>query len=242
MIRALAAAALALLLSLPEPLSASEDALQPQGEPGPERPPRDDEFGVATSQLGLERRVEMYQWRGDGRGYARVWSARPILAGEPGSGHDNPGELPLPTRSWRPAILLDGHRVDEEVVERLGRWRVMRPSFTALPVGLAATFQPEGDGLGSAANPQAPEIGDLRITWHELVLPDLAGAVELRDGAWRLAPSAVVAGAGAMANTGGGSGNVPGRRARAPRHALWFAIAALVALGLVLLLVARRRR
>jgi hypothetical protein len=241
MIRALGAAALVLLLSLPEPLSAGGDALQPQGEPRPQRPPRDDEFGVATSQLGLERRVEMYQWRSGERGYERVWSTRPILAGEPGSGHDNPGELPLPTRSWRPAILLDGHRVDEEVVERLGRWRVMRPSFTALPVSLAATFQPEGDGLGSAANPLAPEVGDLRITWHELVLPDLAGRVELRDDAWRLANGADARAEG-PGMEGSASDAVPGLPARQPRNIPWFAIAALLVLGLLTLLVARRRR
>lgn len=241
MIRALGAAALLLLLSFPEPLSASEDALQPQGEPRPEQPPRDDEFGVATSQLGLERRVEMYQWRGVERGYERVWSARPIRAGKSGSGHDNPGELPLPTRSWRPEILLDGHRVDEEVVERLGRWRVMRPSFTALPVSLAATFQPEGDGLGSAANPLAPEIGDLRITWHELVLPDLAGSVVLRGDAWRLAN-----GADTQAEDPGMenpvSDVVPGLPARKSQYTTGFVIAALLALGLVVLLIARRRR
>jgi hypothetical protein len=241
MIRALGAVALVLLLSLLQtsPAKADEDALQPQGEPRPVQRPRDDEFGVATRQLGLERRVEMYQWRGGERGYERVWSARAIVAGEAGSGHDNPGELPLPARKWRPAILLDGHQLDEEVVENLGRWRRMRPSFTALPVSLAATFQPEGDGLGSAANPLAPEIGDLRITWHELVLPDLTDVVVMRDGAWRLANGADARGEGPGMDA---SGAVPGLPARQPRNIRVFAIAALLSLGLVVFLIARRRR
>jgi MYXO-CTERM domain-containing protein len=241
MIRALGAAALALLFALPHPLPASDRTLQPQGEPRPAQVPRDDEFGVGTRQLGLQRRVEMYQWRGGARGYERVWSSRPIQAGAAGSGHENPGELPLPTRNWRPAILLDGHRVDEEVVERMGRWRVMRPSFTALPVSLAATFQPEGDGLGSAANPLAPEIGDLRITWRELVLPDLAGRIELRGDAWRLASSSD-AGGGGQGIQESSSETVPGLPAREPRNIQWFAIAALLVLGLAVLLAVRRRR
>jgi hypothetical protein len=241
MIRALGAAALALLLAPAHALPGAAQSLQPQGDPRPARAPRDEEFGVVTSQLGLQRRVEMYQWRSGARGYERVWSARPIRAGGPGSAHENPEQLPLPARSWRPPILLDGHPVDEEVVERLGSWRRMRPSFTALPLGMAATFQPEGDGLGSAANPLAPEIGDLRITWHELVLPDLAGSVELRGDAWRLADRADV-----RAEDPGmqdpAPDAAPALPARQPRTIPWFAIAALLALGLVALLVLRRRR
>jgi hypothetical protein len=241
MIRAVGAAAMWLLLSLPLPLPASEDALQPQGDPRPAEPPRDDEFGVATRHLGLERRVEMYQWRGGERGYERAWSARPIVAGEAGGVHDNPGALPLPARSWRPEILLDGYPVDQEVVERLGRWRSLRPSFTGLPVSLAATFQPEGDGLGSAANPLAPEIGDLRITWHELVLPDLAGSVELRDDAWRLAERTGAL-AAARGSEDSASDAAPGLPASKQRNIPWWAVAALVLLVLFTLLAVRRRR
>src|SRR3546814_11788754 len=51
---------------------------------------------------------------------------------------------------------------------------------------MSATFQPEGDGLGSAENPLAPEVGDLRITWRAFKLPPLADRLELRDGKWTL--------------------------------------------------------
>src|SRR3546814_4944058 len=51
---------------------------------------------------------------------------------------------------------------------------------------MSATFQPEGDGLGSAENPLAPEVGDLRITWRDFKLPPLADRLELRDGKWTL--------------------------------------------------------
>ena len=35
----------------------------PEGEPQPGKPVRDSDFGVSTRQFGLERQVEMYQWR-----------------------------------------------------------------------------------------------------------------------------------------------------------------------------------
>ena len=75
----------------------------------------------------------------------------------------------------------------------LGEWRDFRPSFSALPGNLAATFQPEGIGLGSADNPLQPRIGDLRIHWRDLMLPPLDGLVALRDGRWQLVPHAVPA-------------------------------------------------
>ena len=68
---------------------------------------------------------------------------------------------------------------------------MLRPNFSRLPANLAASFQPEGEGLGSAENPLDPQIGDLRVSWRELVLPPLAGKVVLRDGVWRLVNDAV---------------------------------------------------
>jgi uncharacterized membrane protein YecN with MAPEG domain len=70
------------------------------------------------------------------------------------------------------------------VIEQFGQWRQFRPNFSALPGNLAATFQPEGDGLGSAENPLDPQVGDLRIGWRELTLPALQGRVALERGTW----------------------------------------------------------
>ena len=91
------------------------------------------------------------------------------------------------------SITLDDRPLDPEVVARLGEWREFRPSFSTLPGNLAATFQPEGDGLGSAENPLDPQVGDLRIHWRELVLPPLQGRVVLERGTWRLAPAPATA-------------------------------------------------
>jgi len=155
---------------------------------------RDRDFGVVTHQFGLDRQVEMFQWRVSGDGYTQVWNAAPIDSRGFASGHENPPKLPLESRRWwAQDATLDDHPIDQSVLQALGTWRVFRPNFSRLPANLAASFQPEGDGLGSAENPLEPRVGDLRIQWRELQLPPLEGKVELRDGRWHLAPGAAQA-------------------------------------------------
>lgn len=161
---------------------------QPEGFPDPGDALVDPDFKVSSRQFGLDRRVEMYQWRTTERGYERVWHGAPIDSSGFAAGHENPPELQLDNRRWwAEAPTLDGMPLEPAVLRSLGEWRVLRPNFARLPANLAASFQPEGEGLGSAENPLDPQIGDLRVNWRELVLPSLAGKVVLRDGTWRLA-------------------------------------------------------
>lgn len=191
--------------------------------------PRDPDFGVsAQGAIGLERRVEMYQWQRDGRGYRRDWSGAPIDSSGFAAGHENPAEVPLQSRRWLPRkVTLDGNPVAPEAIRALARWRALRPDFSALPGNLSATFQPEGDGLGSAANPVHPEVGDLRITWRELRMPPGYDGLVLRNGRWeadaaRARPS--------------------GHGAPAPRASFHWLVLGAVAAGLVAAAVMLRRR
>ena len=209
----------------------------PTGEPRAAEALRDPEFGVRTRQFGLQRRVEMYQWRKDGGRYARVWSAEPIPSAGHDPGHANPGALPIRTRYWiARGVTLDGRPLQEDVLKELGRWRGFRPGFTALPGNLAATFQPEGDGLSSAENPLDPRIGDLRIAWLELTLPPLAGKVALEDGVWVPAAARDVPEKDAS--------GIPDDRTAATRPAsrTWLLGGALVLAALAVWLMLRRRR
>jgi hypothetical protein len=167
----------------------------PDSDPVPSNTLEDPDFGVQSSQFGLERRVEMFQWRRDDNGYyARVWNAAPIDSSDFDPAHRNPSRLPVRNREWWvSSVTLDGRPLPVEVVRLLGQWKTLRPNFSRLPSGFAKKFQPEGDGLASSDNPLVPGVGDVRITWHEFVLPPLAGKVELRDGAWRLSPKAAAA-------------------------------------------------
>jgi len=167
---------------------------EPQGVAKPGGALRDRDFGVSTRQFGLDRRVEMYQWRGSAADYQRVWNSALIDSSRFAPGHENPPSLPLQSRRWwARGPGRDGRPFDGQVLHRLGTWRRFRPDFARLPANLAASFQPEGDGLSTSDNPLAPQIGDLRVSWRELVLPPLAGKVELRDGVWRLTARAAAA-------------------------------------------------
>jgi hypothetical protein len=163
-------------------------APDPSATPQPDATVRDPDFGVSARHLGLEREVEMFQWRARADGsYERAWSDAAIDSAGFAPGHDNP-PFPLHGRRWTATeVRVDGVRVDPSVLQALGRWTPFRPSFSALPGNLAATFQPQGDGLGSAENPMAPEVGDLRIHWRDLVLPPLGDRIVLDAGRWRLA-------------------------------------------------------
>lgn len=166
----------------------------PEGMPKPGKTVRDSDFGVSTRQFGLERQVEMFQWRADGDGYQPVWNGGRIDSSSFAEGHENPPEMPIESRRWwAEGVTLDGKPVDPQVLRSLGTWQRFRPNFSRLPANLAASFQPEDDGLGSSENPLAPQVGDVRVRWRELVLPTLAGKLELRDGVWKLTPEAAVA-------------------------------------------------
>ncbi|MEG3790012.1 TMEM43 family protein [Lysobacter sp. CCNWLW3] len=210
---------------------------EPVGEPTTAGILRDREFGVSSRRFGLDRRVEMYQWRATPTGYERVWNAAPIDSQGYAPGHQNPPTLPLENRRWwSESASLDGRPIDSGVLHALGEWRVFRPNFSRLPANLAATFQPEGDGLGSAENPLDPQIGDLRVSWRELQLPPLEGKVELVDGRWRMSAAT----AAAALNAAPVPAPVAAPEAEgAHRLWPWFGGAALV---IAIALVARRRR
>ena len=136
---------------------------------------------------------------------------RVLLVGASGSGKSTllralagvleeiePGDLRGAVRvDGRPTVAGDGRvalavqdPLDARVIRRLGRWHRFRPGFSRLSQRQSATFQPEGDGLGSAENPMAPAIGDLRIHWDELRLPPLGDKLNLHDGRWVLVAGA----------------------------------------------------
>jgi hypothetical protein len=246
--RAIAAGVVCLLLCLVAAVPAwgqvpavDQPASEPRGRPIAEGPLRDAEFGVRTRELGLQRRVEMYQWRKADGGYVRVWSDAPIPSAAHDPQHANPGEFPIRTRYWiAPRVTLDGRPLQDDVLKEFGRWQVFRPGFSALPGNLAATFQPEGDGLSSAENPLDPQIGDLRITWHELTLPSLAGRVSLENGAWVPVPGSARPDLAGAADVAARPDTLP---ASAAGRGWWLiALGAVVALIAVVLLRRRRRR
>lgn len=188
------ARAAVLWLALAMPWASAADVAAPQGEPRGDGALRDPDFGVESQAFGLERRVEMYQWRLADNGYEKVWNGATIDSSTFAPAHRNPARLPVQNRQWWvQQVTLDGHPLPLPTVRLLGQWTPLRPGFSALSRRITRRFQPEADGLGSSYNPLSPRIGDVRITWHEFVLPPLAGKVELRDGVWNLTPRTAAA-------------------------------------------------
>src|SRR5690606_5011063 len=200
---------------------------------------RDPDFGVTTRRAGLQRHVEMYQWTRDGNGYALEWRGARVDSSGFAPGHENPRQIPLREREWRAPVSLDGRPVPDDVLAALGKWQQFRPNFSSLPGNMSATFQPEGDGLGSAENPLAPQVGDLRVTWRALVLPPLAERLVLRDGQWALRTPETEAPAADR-----DAGPQPASREAARERPVWPFVLAPVLVVLVMLAVAawRRRR
>ena len=228
-------AALALLLALAGGAHA-QDAAQPQGQPATAHPPRDAEFGVVAHGFGLQRQVEMLQWRRFGPGYRKEWSAQPIDSSGYAKAYRNPAGFPIETRYWiAEDATLDGKPIDDDVLKEFGNWRDFRPGFSALPANLAATFQPEGDGLGTADNPLDPQVGDLRVRWRELELPPLQGRVALQGGVWIPASDAVPENVVAASDTVADVTSV-----KPDRWILWLVVAVVLVIGGVWWL--RRRR
>jgi hypothetical protein len=219
--------ALASLLALAGGAHAQAAAPQPQGEPAAAKPPRDAEFGVVADGVGLQRQVEMLQWRKFGPGYRKEWSAQPVDSSGYAPAYRNPGEFPVQARYWIASdVTLDGKGVDDDVLKEFGQWRDFRPGFSALPANLLATFQPEGDGLGTADNPLDPQVGDLRVHWRVMELPPLAGKIALQGGVWIPASDAVSAGVVAGSDTVAGA-----TPAKPDRWPWWLAAVAVLAIG-----------
>lgn len=210
----------------------------PQGEPRSNGELQDPDFRVTTRQFALDRRVEVYQWRATQGGYQRVWNQAPIDSTGFAPEYENPRALLIQSdRWWAPNPTLDGAPLDESVLKSLGHWQPFRPGFSRLPANLGASFQPEGDGLGTAENPLEPQIGDLQVKWYELALPPLAGKVVMRNGVWQLKSEVASSGQGTRAP---GPSDIPAPRERV--RSLWPWLFILLLPGLVVVAVRRRRR
>jgi hypothetical protein len=205
--------------------ASAQDVTDATALPVPVGPVEDAEFGVSSHHLALQRRVWMWQWQATPAGVRGGWSEH--LLASPDAAHRNPTRWPLPATEWRAGeVRVAGHPVSAAAIQALGAWHVLRPSLDAVPANISATFQPEGDGLGTADDPQHPAIGDLHVAWRDWRLPPLAGRLQLRQGVWQVVPAAVYPAAEGLRRREG--------------HGGW--LAWIAGLGLLALLAWRRLR
>ncbi|TKS53636.1 hypothetical protein E4582_01835 [Luteimonas yindakuii] len=169
-------ACLLLLLPVVGPALAQAQVPDAQAQPQPVERLVDPEFGISSDGYALRRDVQMLQWVPDTRGDRLDWRDAAVPTGGLDAAHRNPPALPFVAVEWQAnARLPDGRVIPHDVIVQAGEWQLLHPEPALLPPNLAATFQPSGEVLTTAADPQSPQPGDLRLRWSELVLPDATG-------------------------------------------------------------------
>lgn len=195
----------------------------------------DREFGIASSGYALRRDVQILRRVPGTQGDRLVWQDVEVPSTQLPDGRADPAP-PLAAWVWlAPARMPDGDELPHALIVELGVWRLLHPDPALLPPNLAATFQRVGDVLTTAADPMAPQAGDLRLRWSELVLPDGTGFVATDDG-W----VAVVADAGHDAAVAADSAADARIQEPGPYWRYWLAAGLLLAI--VALIAWRRQR
>jgi len=206
-------------------------------------------FGVHAKALGLERGVEMLQWRKVGfpapPHYEQAWTAERIDSSGFDAAHRNPGDLPFNgERWWTVEPKLDGHPVSPDVLAALAAWTPLKPDLSQLPTNLAVSFQPDGDWLSTSQDPAHPQVGDVRVHWRVIERAPAPAGTTLVAGRWELPVGAAAAGASAVAPPS--ASTVPDGEVGAwvrrmfGDHLTWW-VAGVLVLGLLLLALKRRR-
>ncbi len=227
----------------------AQDAAPRSRVPHSASPLRDPDFGVESRGVTLEREVQMYQWRevdtDDGPRYRKAWSPLAVDSSrfaQP-QGHENPPlSFPIDPARWNAtrSFTLGGHPLDPAIEVHAGQWRTLRPDPARVPPNLAASFQPDGEGLSSSQDPRRPQIGDIRLRWRERRAAPIATPIALRDGRW-VADTSVQAPVPAPAAAAEGApGDATSQQAPLRMFIYVGAIAAI--LGLLALVLLRRGR
>lgn len=161
-------------------------------------------LGVSASAIELERRVEMYQWTeksesreekklGGGTEtvttytYQKEWTSSPVdhSSFQEAAGHENPG-FPFHGESWRAEeVRLGGFTLAPELAGKVSRGQALtlgQEHLDAVPDdSLRSGLQLSGGGFYRGADPQSPQVGDVRVTF-EVVEPATVSVVGAQVG------------------------------------------------------------
>lgn len=148
----------------------------------------DHDFGLTLTALGLDRQVEMYQWREERTTreekkaggatetvteyrYERGWDDDLIDSSDfrHPEGHANPDAFPVTAQRVLAEQATFGARtLDEDMVRRLDGWQDYMPDDVEPPEG----FQRHDGGLYLGDDPASPRIGDVRVRFRLLPAAD----------------------------------------------------------------------
>lgn len=155
----------------------------------------DDTFGLSLSALRLKRNVEMYQWKestsrrkkkklGGGTttvttyNYSKVWSSNLLESSQfrKPEGHANPTSMPFPSQSYQADTVTAGaFELADSLVSKISNFSPVQAAQKAsLPAALRDRVKPHGDSFYVGSNPQAPAIGDARISFSAALPADVS--------------------------------------------------------------------
>jgi len=147
-----------------------------------EEPATDPKFGVEVDAVGLERTVEMYQWkektdkekRGDTTvttySYVETWSARAInSSGFNKKGYTNPS-MPFESQSfYSPSVELGAYEVDQTLVSKwpIDKAHGLKSSdLSGFPTANGRSATLDGGNV-YYGKPSSPAIGDVRVSYQK---------------------------------------------------------------------------
>lgn len=158
-------------------------------------PARDPQFNVSAPAVALVRIVEMFQWHeiGAGHDYELDWIDHPVDASKfaQPSGHENPGAFPFDGARFDSIdVRVDGFKLGPKLVHAIPGVESYTPDLKTLPANMAATFQAHDGALVTSADPKAPRLGDIRVSWQEIAPHTLTVLARAQNGVLIEAPDA----------------------------------------------------
>jgi len=158
---------------------------------------RDDHFAIEVPALVLRRTVEMLQWRENSESktrtklgggtetettftYEKVWSESLIDSSrfESAADHANPAFKPLDSHTVQAAeVRVGAYRLGAGLMAKLSRFEEVPPPDT-LPEGHTTV----GSVIFRSADPAAPQIGDLRISFKAAMPAEISVVARNHNG------------------------------------------------------------
>jgi hypothetical protein len=160
--------------------------------------PYDADFNQQDATPVLTRQVQMFQWRelrlGGSVTYELDWADTPQDSSRfaQSASHANPGPFPIAGKRFDAGrVELDGYKLDTALVHALPGSEPVAPNIKSLPSNLAASFSLHDGALVTSATPDAPRLGDLRVSWSAVPLQEVTVIAKVDGDRLVPAPGAV---------------------------------------------------
>jgi Transmembrane protein 43 len=145
-------------------------------------------FGVTAKAIRLSRKVEMFQWKQESKSrsrrstggrkttkttytYSKAWSSKRIDSSsfKKPEGHRNPAAMAYKSADFTAALVtLGAFKLSRSLVDRMKGAQPVTADASLLPPEVKDKVKVHGGGFYLGGDPDAPQIGDLRITFSAI--------------------------------------------------------------------------